>query len=88
MSLSLLTMHFSKAPKDLLYLAFMYPLTPIMHVVFCPPSKPNFCSLFFLLDDRRRLDSPVFEEFETLATLSLSLANGDLSGDGRRWSHT
>ena len=60
----------------------MYPLTPIMHVVFCPPSKPNFCSLLFLLDDRRGLDSPVFKEFETLATLSLPLVNADLSGDG------
>ena len=52
----------------------MYPLTPIMHVVFCPPSKPTLCRLFFLLDDRRGLDSPVFEEFETLATLKFAVS--------------
>ena len=80
---SLLTTYFSKAPKDLLYLAFMYPLTPIMHVVFCPPPKPDLRSLFFLLDDRRSLDSSVFKEFETLATLRLQSANEDLTGDGR-----
>ena len=53
-----------------------------MHVVLWPLPKSNLCSLFFLLDDRRSLDSPVFEEIETLATLRLQLANGNLSRAG------
>ena len=57
----------------------MDPITPTIHVVLWPPTKSNLCSLFFLLDDRRSLDSPVFEEVEALATLRLQSANGNLS---------
>ena len=60
----------------------MYPCTPIMHVVLWPRPKSNLGSLFFLLYDRRSLDSPVFEEVETLATLRLQSANGNLSRAG------
>lgn len=56
----------------------MYPFTPIMHIVLWPLPKPNLCSLFFLLDDRGSLDSPVFEEIETLATLRFVVSEWEL----------
>ena len=66
---------------QLLKVYFTYPLTPIMHIVFCPPLRPNPHSLFFFLNDRRSLYSPLFQEIETLATLRLQSANEDSRGD-------